>query len=258
VTGRLARVLRGSWDIGAGLLVFGGYLVVAARIRNRLPEAEAHARQVVAAEQWLRIPAEQPMNVWIAQHRPLAVLANYHYSGSYLLSTIAVLVWLRVADRPGYSRHALSLLAINAAAIVVFRAYPVSPPRLLAGAGAVDTVQTHGTVGSWGSGMIESFANQHAAMPSLHVAWATWVALTLIRQRVPRWLQRVSVVHVGTTTAVIALTGNHWWLDAVAGAALAVAVDSGVARVRLPRRARAAAVARADVDLGDVCSPSYR
>jgi hypothetical protein len=82
-------------------------------------------------------------------------------------------------------------------------------------------------------------------MPSLHVAWATWVALTMLSQRVPGWLQRASVVHVGTTTAVIVMTGNHWFLDAAAGLALAVSVEVAVrAAFRAYRRRTAGEPAR--------------
>lgn len=233
-----ARVLSaalGLWDVAAGLLVFGGYLLVAAHVATRLDVADRYARGLYAAERWLHLAPEQAVNRWTAANPVVAALANYHYAIGYLASTLALVVWLRLAHRPNYARHVLSLLAINAVAIAAFFAWPVTPPRLLAGTVFVDTVQTHDTWGSWGTGLVSSTANQHAAMPSLHVAWATWVAVTLIAQGAPRWLCRAAVLHIGSTTAVIVMTGNHWLVDAFAGIAVTAAVELavvGVLRVR--------------------------
>ena len=220
--------LRDVWDVGAGLLVFGGYVAVAVRTPTQVTRAEADARQVMAVERWLGLPPERPANLWTASHRLLTAVANYDYALGYLASTLGTAAWLRQTRHPDYARHVLSLLGINAAAIGVFAAFPVTPPRLLAEAGFVDTVADGGTPGTWGSGLVSAAANEHAAMPSLHVAWTTWVAATLIAQGAPLWLRWAAVVHVGTTTAVIVMTGNHWLLDAVAGVAVAAAVDLAV------------------------------
>ena len=63
---------------------------------------------------------------------------------------------------------------------------------------------------------------QFAAMPSLHLAWAMWVAIVafaMLRGKAQRgW---VFLYPVMTTVAVIA-TGNHYVLDVVAGVALAL------------------------------------
>ncbi len=61
-------------------------------------------------------------------------------------------------------------------------------------------------------------------MPSLHVAWAVWVALAVViafpgsRTRHLAWAYPVS------TTLVVMATGNHFLIDAVAGALLVGAV----------------------------------
>lgn len=256
--------VRDLWDVGVGLLVFGGYLVVAASVAGRVGSANRFAEHVRGAERWLRLDPEPAVNRWTSAHPVVAQLANYHYAVGYLATTLATVLWLRLARRPGYARRAAVLLGINAVAIGVFWRWPVTPPRLLAQAGFVDTVEVHKTVGSWGSGLITSIANQHAAMPSLHVAWATWVAITLLGQQVPRWLRRAGVLHVGTTTAVIVMTGNHWLLDAFAGTAVAVTVELAVAGVWRLRRAwpgaalADAAAAAAAADGGKPCSSSFR
>jgi hypothetical protein len=238
--------LRDLWDIGAGLLVFSLYLVVAGNVATRLASADAVARHVAAAERWLHLPSERSINIWTSSHKLISQVANYHYAVGYLATTLAVALWLRLAHRPGYPRHVATLLAVNMLAITFFYLWPCTPPRLLKQAGFVDTVEQHGTWGSWGTGLVSSTANQHAAMPSLHVAWATWVAVTLIRQRAPRWLRRAAVLHIGTTTSVIVMTGNHWILDAVGGLTLTLTVELAVAGIIRLYRSRRHADTRAE------------
>jgi diacylglycerol O-acyltransferase / wax synthase len=214
-----------GWDVAAGLLVFGVYLAVGAVTATRLDLANEDARQIDAAERWLHMPSELAINQWTDRHPLLAGIANYEYAFGYLATAMIAIVWLRIRRRGSYPSHACRFLAINLVAITVFLLYPVTPPRLLGGAGFADTVAHHATWGSWGSGLISDVANQHAAMPSLHVAWVTWVAIVLVVERAPILLRSAAIGHVGTTTAVIVMTGNHWLLDAVAGLALALTVE---------------------------------
>ena len=68
-------------------------------------------------------------------------------------------------------------------------------------------------------------------MPSLHVAWAAWCALALYPV-VRHWALRVLVVaYPLITTLVVVATGNHFLLDAVAGAVLACLTWAVVSRV---------------------------
>ena len=97
--------------------------------------------------------------------------------------------------------------------------YPLAPPRMFPNLGFVDTGRAVGPA-SYGHGSAYSgFANQFAAMPSLHFGWALAVAWSVIiatRRRV-RWL---IVLHPFLTLAAIVLTANHYWLDAIAATAL--------------------------------------
>ncbi|MGH3622556.1 MAG: wax ester/triacylglycerol synthase domain-containing protein, partial [Sciscionella sp.] len=80
-------------------------------------------------------------------------------------------------------------------------------------------------------------ANQVAAMPSLHVAWALWVSVVLARISGRWFVQVISGVHVLVTLLVIMATGNHYWLDAAGAAVLvwvAVAVTGVSDRRRVP------------------------
>src|SRR6202012_4606565 len=66
---------------------------------------------------------------------------------------------------------------------------------------------------------------------SLHVAWAVWCALALypvVRSRIARAL---IIAYPLMTTLVVVATGNHFFLDAGAGTALAVVTWVAVTRI---------------------------
>jgi hypothetical protein len=116
------------------------------------------------------------------------------------------------------------------------------PPRLLPGQHFIDTVEAAG-LGSAPVGPVPS--DQYAAMPSLHLAWATWVAYygsLIAGAALLRWLWRI---YPFITAAVVVSTANHYVLDIVAGVAVAaVSVPAG-ARLSAPSEASSAATAGA-------------
>ena len=77
-----------------------------------------------------------------------------------------------------------SLVLVNVLGFVVFWRFPVAPPRMLDG--FTDVVASTHAFGSWHTGALASHANQVAAMPSLHMAWAGLVhARAVAGQRAP-------------------------------------------------------------------------
>ena len=126
---------------------------------------------------WMDI--EPWLNDALQPHRTLVTLANYEYATTYVVSAFALLVWLLVRAPEEYRPARNSFVLLNLAAIGCFALWPTAPPRL-AGQGFVDTVRLGQTWGSWGS-PVGDHANQLAAMPSLHFAWAVWVSAVLAR-----------------------------------------------------------------------------
>lgn len=212
-------------QLAVGLALFGAYLLVDALPgAARLAAAERHGRDLYALEQQLFLDIERPANAWLASHEVLATIANYEYAFTYILSALAVLVWVYLRHPDMFARTRDSFVLLNVIGLACFAFYPVTPPRLLPGLGFADTVTQGHTWGSWGSGLVDH-ANQHAAVPSLHVAWALWVSAILAWLTVRRWVQVVSALHVVVTVAVTVATANHYLLDVVAAVVLvAVAV----------------------------------
>jgi hypothetical protein len=125
----------------------------------------------------------------------------------------------------------------TAVAMLVHIWLPMTPPRLLAGLGMVDTGLVSGD-SAYGGGGVSELANEYAAMPSLHVGWAVLLAVVLIRvgRRRSRWLW---VLHPLTTLLVVVVTANHYWLDAAVGTALVLAALALMTRVRACRETSA-------------------
>jgi len=148
-----------------------------------------------------------------------------------------VLLWWRLPGR--YVRLRTLLVIINLIAFVVFWRYPLAPPRLFPGLGYIDVIARAHALVSWHSGALVHDADQFAAMPSLHVAWAIWSAIgvwALTRRAV---IRTIALAYPVLTCFVVLGTGNHYLLDVLAGAgtvARACAVQLAFVRVLARRR----------------------
>jgi PAP2 superfamily len=185
----------------------------------RLHAALAHAGSLLHFENVWHLNPELTLNAWAAAHRAIALPMADFYDSAHFVVTLGVvaLLWWRCPDLYRPLRN--SLVLINVIGFVVFWAYPLAPPRMMAGTGFVDVVAVTHAWGSWRSSAVASQANELAAMPSLHVAWACWTTLALWRiLRGKRW--RVLAVAYPVMTAVVVMaTANHFLLDVVAGVA---------------------------------------
>ncbi len=140
-----------------------------------------------------------------------------YYDNAHFLVTLTLLGWLwwRRADIYRPLRNALVLT--NLIGFVVFWLYPVAPPRMLPG--FTDVVASTHAFGSWHTGALASHADQLAAMPSLHIAWAAWCALALWCVTARRWVRAAGVLYLCLTAFAVLATGNHFVLDVLAGLA---------------------------------------
>jgi hypothetical protein len=97
---------------------------------------------------------------------------------------------------------------------------------------------TH-AIGSWHTGALASSANQLAAMPSLHIAWAVWCTLVIWRISARTWVRALGVVYPCLTAFAVLSTGNHYTLDLLGGLAtfaVAAAIVALGARVSFSPR----------------------
>jgi membrane-associated phospholipid phosphatase len=182
--------------------------------------AEGHGQHILDLERLLHVNFELEVNGWLSGRHGLELAAAYWYQYAHIGVTLTVLTWCYVSGPPVLYRRARNALVVtNLVGLTVFQFLPVMPPRLLPGAGFIDAVADAG-FGSDHGGPVP--ADQYAAMPSLHLAWAFWtalVAIALLRGRAGRLF---CYLYPAVTAVVVVATANHYELDVVAGIAVAI------------------------------------
>ncbi|MFD6174885.1 phosphatase PAP2 family protein [Streptomyces coeruleorubidus] len=190
-------------------------------IRNAVPEQKAEALRnaewIWQAEQALGIAVEESVNQAVNSVTWLIIGMNYYYATLHFVVTLGVLVWLYRRHPGRYAATRMVLFATTAVALVGYYLYPLAPPRLMNGAGFIDTVMVHQTWGSMASGDLKHMSNQYAAMPSMHIGWSVWCGLTIYALAAIPWARILGLLYPALTLLVIVATANHFWLDAVGG-----------------------------------------
>ena len=129
------------------------------------------------------------------------------------------------------------LIGANLLGLLGYVLVPTAPPRMFPQWGFADTLAEYSSL-SHDSGLISFAANPYAAMPSLHAMDALIVGIvmfgicrsTLARALWLLWPAWVSFSVMGT--------GNHYWLDVIAGGALAAVTGFVLFRRNLVSRWR--------------------
>jgi membrane-associated phospholipid phosphatase len=202
-----------------------------------------HEHDIARAESWLfggNVPT-----VWLQDHfyTPGAVhwydaLATLVYTSHFLATPIlAAILWLR--NRTVWLAYISRVIALAFAGLVTYVLFPEAPPWLAARDGLIDPVARLSARGwIWlHAGHVQHLldnaqrdgSNPVAAMPSLHVAFATLVAICIGGQLVGRWRYLLALYPVAMGL-VLVYTGEHYVLDLIAGVAYAVIVHTLVSR----------------------------
>jgi hypothetical protein len=214
----------------------------------RLHAAVAHAEGLLHAEQALHLDPEHALDTWLAGQHTLGVILSDYYDNAHFVVTLGLLGWLWWRRADIYRPLRNSLVLVNLVAFVVFWLYPVAPPRMLGG--FIDIVESSHAFGSFHSGSLASHADELAAMPSLHIAWAVWCSLALWRMSARRWVRGLAILYPCVTAFAVIATGNHFVFDILGGLlaiAFSVAIVQIAERRRVARRWRWEGLARSRV-----------
>lgn len=184
------------------------------------------ARWIQDVQRDLLLPSERSVQELVLGHSWLVQGANLYYATMHMTMMLVFLFWLFVRHRDQY-RPVRQVMAWTSLACLAVQLVPVAPPRLVPG--FVDTATLHGQ-SVYSSGGIA--ADQLAAMPSVHVAWAVLIGFYTWRISPSRW-RVVGAVHAVVTVFVVVATANHWWLDGVVGVAILAVCAWAVRLVQL-------------------------
>jgi hypothetical protein len=194
--------------------VYGTYLAVRGLTIGAPSEALRHAADVVSIERAVGIFHEANVQRFL---EPVSRVFSTYYMLGFGPVIASFAIWLGLR-RPGAYRELRNALLVSVSmASIGYVFFPTAPPRL-AGLGIEDTVglASHDT---------GSFAgirfNPYAAVPSMHVGWSVIVAYIGFRVARRRAVRALFIAHPLLMATAVTATGNHFFFDAITGAAVA-------------------------------------
>lgn len=169
-------------------------------------------------ERSIGLPNEKVWQDALRPHSKLTQAANLYYASAHVAGMGVFLVWLFFWHK-GVLPVWRNTLALLTGSCLVIQLIPVAPPRLVDSLGVVDTgleygQSVYGTLGY-------TIAGQLQAMPSIHVAWAALIGWGMWKEGTSVW-RWVGPVHAVATMYVVAVTGNHYWVDGIVAIILMV------------------------------------
>jgi PAP2 superfamily protein len=238
------RLLPRGWlDLLWQLSLWFGFLLayqITRGIADRHPsKAFENALTVIDIEQKGNALFELTLQRWIHSSGLLTTLTSWTYWMSQFTVVGLALLWVYLRRNDAFLRFRNTIMFANIIGLAGYALLPTAPPRMFPSFGFVDTLDRFGTV-NHGSGLVELASNPYAAMPSLHAADALVVGIvlaTVVRRKIFKVIWLLWPAWVWFT---VMATANHFWLDIVAGIAVA-----GIAAAVVYRRPLRAFVAPA-------------
>ena len=200
------------------LALYGVYELARGLVVGDAAEAQRHARQLVAVERSLHLFVEANVQDFAQALPGLTALLGVAYLTLHLAVTAGVLLWLHQRRPAVFPFVRTTLLLASGLALAGFLVYPTAPPRL-AGVGIADTVS--GGYIDLNRGLVSSLYNPYAAVPSMHIGYAIVVGAALVRYSTSPLVRVAAALYPLFVLLVVIGTGNHFFLDGAAGAAVA-------------------------------------
>lgn len=175
-----------------GLLLAGLYLageLARGFARGGAATAEAHADAIVRLERRLHVFDETTIQRAAHHVDGLTAFLGYAYLSLHLAVTVSVLAWVYACRRHAYARLRNTLALASLLAVAGYALFPTAPP----------------------------------AVPSMHIGFSLVVAVAVVRLARHRLVRIVGALYPVFVLFMIVATGNHFFVDAAAGA-LAAAV----------------------------------
>lgn len=226
--------------------------------KNNIDDADANslvvhqafdmAKKLVRWENAVGLAIEPPIQTFVLNHcHWLVALANTYYAILHFVAPLGVMARLIIFHKDPRYEYRVGFFIMLFFALLLFTFVPTMPPRLMPSYNLeyIETQQNTLTEDEaqllapyWsivdtmkqGETLYDKLhkegGNPYAAMPSMHTGWALWSCLTWIgtldssvEEQSRRYQKSLAIAHVVSMIFVIIVTGNHFWLDAAAGAA---------------------------------------
>lgn len=197
-------------------IAWAAYSIVRQLTTGSVDVARANAEVVESLQAALRIGVEANIQELLLDET-MGTIANSYYLLHFPVTlTLLVVMFIRYRTtifpvvRDG-------LVIMTFLGLAVHLVFPLAPPRMLDGIVDASTLYGPNPYAIPGS----SAANQFAAMPSMHVAWAVVAGWALWKSTSLKSARLVGLVHPMLTVVVVVVTGHHFLLDAIVGSLFA-------------------------------------
>jgi membrane-associated phospholipid phosphatase len=218
--GRVAHTRLARSAVIEFLIATIGYLVYSltcGAVHQHQALALANAGRIIGFERATGLLVEREMQFPILSNAFVLQAFNAIYMWGHLPLVLGVAVWLFAFHRSRYRVIRNAVLISGGLALIVFYLFPLAPPRLVPSLGLVDTAAMISPV--YDTVEPKVFFNPYAAMPSMHIGWDLIMGAALVwcsTHRTIRWFG--ALLPLGMLVAIV-VTGNHYVVDGIAGAA---------------------------------------
>jgi Flp pilus assembly pilin Flp/uncharacterized protein (DUF427 family) len=236
-SGRGGRFIRDWVPVVLGVLAYSQGALLVERLHmpvHYMPQIDVD--RIIgfgqAPTQWLQA------HLYTGHTGPLEVGALVAYTSHFFVPLgVAFYIWWSRGRAP-FQTLVLGLLVVSVLAEITFVLAPTAPPWLAAEHGylpgvhpilkqALAAVHLNSAAGFKGDAHAY---NVVAAVPSLHVALPVIGLLAIRRFGLPRWLMSVQAIQLAAVCFAIVYAGEHYVIDAIAGALYALVAWAIVTR----------------------------
>jgi PAP2 superfamily len=224
------RVLPRGWrDLGLQITIWIGFYFTYQAVRSladRDPsKALLNGFRVIDLEQRLTSSFLEQTTQRIADSsHVLITAAAWTYWNSEFTVIGLTLLWVYLRRHEWFVRFRNTILLTNMIGLVGYAVMPTAPPWMFPYYGFIDGVNHQ-------SQLVGALANPYAAMPSLHAADALIVGVFLFRASRHWWSKAIWALWPAWVWFCVMATANHFWLDVLAGIAVALVAMLVVAKV---------------------------
>ena len=236
------RLPRGWAHLAFQFIIWMGFYVVYQVARGAADRSVASAfhngEWVLQKERELGALFEPAVQRVVDTSSLLVTLTSYTYWLSQFAVVGLTLLWVYFRHHDRFAGFRNWIIVANLVGLLGYVFMPTAPPRMFPEWGFVDTLAQFSSV-NHSSGLIAFAANPYAAMPSLHAMDAVIVGTVMAGLCRTRWAKVLWLAWPAWVAFAVISTGNHYWLDVVAGILIAVATGLTLRRVRTSRLQRA-------------------
>jgi membrane-associated phospholipid phosphatase len=225
----ITRTVRFVNKVGVVELLIVGvafvfYYLVRGMVVERTFEATSRAIRIVELEKSLGLWVwETKLQAWVMSSDVLVHLFNNIYVYAHFPLIVIIGLWLFFFHRRRYVLLRNAFLISGGIGLIIFNLLPTAPPRLLPWPLSEQVVDTMSAFSRIHYDMHPTaFMNHYAAIPSLHFGWDLLLGIGII------WTMRnflgiaFGVMMPAAMFVAVVVTGNHFIVDVLAGAAVAL------------------------------------